>query len=170
MMKLVFNSTPLIHLVKAGLAWMIDALEGEKYTTPAVYREVVIIGRERGFDDAPAIESMIKRGLIIVKEPPKKFLEFLMKNHESIHRGEAEVISLARELGAIAIIDDPVARRVAEIYGVRKEGAYTVIMRMLLKGEINRDQARESLQKLVVSGWRCDVEFYTRILRLVEES
>lgn len=168
-MKFVFNSTPLIHLVKAGLAWMIEALEGEKYTTPAVYREVVTVGKERGFDDAPVIESMIEHGLI-VKEPPKKFLEFLMKNHESVHMGEAEVISLARELEAVAIIDDPVARRVAEIYGIKKEGAYTVIMRMLLKGEINRDQARESLQKLVISGWRCDIEFYTQILRLVEES
>jgi len=169
-MKFVFNSTPLIHLVKAGLAWMIEALEGEKYTTPAVYREVVTIGNERGFDDAPVIESMIKRGLITVKEPRNKFLEFIMKNHESIRIGEAEVIGLAKELEAVAIIDDPVARRIAEIYGVRKEGAYTVIMRMLLKSEINKDQARESLQKLVISGWRCDIEFYTRILRLVEES
>jgi len=33
-LKFVFNSSPLIHLVKAGLAWMIERLEGDKYITP----------------------------------------------------------------------------------------------------------------------------------------
>ncbi|KPV62859.1 MAG: hypothetical protein AOA65_1580 [Candidatus Bathyarchaeota archaeon BA1] len=79
------------------------------------------------------------------------------------------MISLAKSLGAIVIIDDPVARRVAEIYSVKKEGTYAIIIRMLLKRKISKEQAKTSLQKLVSSGWRCDVELYSRTLRSIEE-
>jgi len=167
-LKFVFNSTPLIHLAKAGLAWTIDELEGEKYTTPKVYREVVEVGKEGKFDDAPVVEDLIKRRVIFVREPPKELLEFIAENHKDLHSGEAEVISLAKSLKAIAIIDDPVARRIAEIHGVKKEGTYAIIIRMLLKGKMNKEQARASLQKLVSSGWRCDVELYNMILKSIE--
>lgn len=168
-MKLVFNATPLIHLAKAGLAWTIRSLEAEKYTTPAVYKEAVVIGREKGFNDAPIIDEIVRTRTIQIEEPPQDFLEFLVENHKDLHVGEAEVISLARRLEAIAIIDDPVARGVAEIYNVRKEGTYTIILRMLSKGRMNKREARENLQKLINSGWRCSIELYNRILKEIEE-
>jgi len=169
-MRFVFDSTPLIHLAKAGLSWMIEALEGEKYTAPSVYREVVEAGLQRGLHDAPIIHDLIKRGAVTVEDPPVGLLASMTENHRDLHRGEAEVIALARSLNAIAIIDDPAARRVAEVYGVRKEGSYAVILRALLKGRITRQQARVSLEKLVSSGWRCDVDLYRSILRSIEET
>ena len=169
-MRFVFDSTPLIHLAKAGLSWMIEELEGEKYITPLVYREVVEVGMQRGLYDAPIIRDLIKRGAVTVKAPPEGLLTSTVESHRDLHRGEAETIALARNLGAIAIIDDPAARRVAEVYGVRKEGSYALILRALLKGRIDRRQAKGSLEKLVSSGWRCDVDLYHSILRSIEET
>jgi len=169
-MRFVFDSTPLIHLAKAGLGWMIEELEGEKYVTPSVYREVVEVGMQRGLHDAPIIRDLIMGGAVAVKASPEGLLASMVESHRDLHRGEAETIALARSLEAIAILDDPAARRVAEVYGVRKEGSYALILRALLKGRIDRRQAKDSLEKLVSSGWRCDVDLYRSILKSIEET
>ena len=166
-LKFVFDSTPLIHLVKAGLAWMIEELDGKKYVVPYVYAEVVEAGKAKGFNDALVSEELIKRGVIAVKEPSERLVK-LIAAHRDIHPGEAEVISLAKELKAIAIVDDPVARAIADMHGVRKEGSYAVILRMLHAGRIEKDGAKEALRKLVASGWRCEVELYERVLKAIE--
>lgn len=167
-LKFVFNSTPLIHLVRAGLAWMIEELGGEKYMVPSVHAEVVEVGRARGSKDAFVSEELVKRGVIAVKEPSEDLVR-LIAAHRDIHPGEAEVISLAKELKAIAIVDDPVARSIADMHGVRREGSYAVILRMLRQGRIEKDGAKESLRKLVASGWRCEVELYEKILKAIED-
>ncbi len=167
-LKFVFNSTPLIHLVRAGLAWMIEELRGEKYVVPSVYAEVVEAGKARGFSDAFVSEELIKKGVMTVKKPSAGILR-LIAAHKDIHPGEAEAISLAKELKAVAIVDDPVARSIADMHGVRKEGSYGVILSMLHQGRIKKDGAKEALRKLVNSGWRCEVELYERILKAIED-
>jgi len=164
----VFDSTPLIHLVKAGLAWMIEELEGEKYVVPSVYAEVVEAGKAKGFSDALVSEELVRRGVIAVKKPSERLVK-LITAHKDIHPGEAEVISLAKELKAAAIVDDPVARAIADMHGVRKEGSYAVILRMLHAGKIEKNEAKEALRKLVASGWRCEVELYERVLKAIED-
>lgn len=167
-MKFIFDSTPLIHLVRAGLAWMIEELEGEKYVVPSVHAEVVEAGKVGGFKDAFVSEELIRKGVVAVKKPSKAIVK-LISAHRDIHLGEAEVISLAKELRAIAILDDPVARSIADMHGVRKEGSCAVILRMLHQGRIKKDGAKEALRKLVASGWRCEVELYERILKAIED-
>jgi len=167
-LKFVLDSTPLIHLVKAGLAWMIEGLEGEKYVVPSVYAEVVEAGKAKGFNDAFVSEELIRKGVVAVKKPSAGLLR-LIAAHRDIHPGEAEVISLAKELKAIAILDDSVARSIADMHGVRTEGSYAVILRTLHRGRINKDGAKEALRKLVASGWRCEVELYEKILKAIED-
>lgn len=167
-LRFVFDSTPLIHLVKAGLAWTIEELEGEKYVVPSVYAEVVEAGKAKGFNDAFVSEELIRKGAIAVKKPSRGLVR-LIAAHRDIHLGEAEVISLAKELKAVAIIDDPVARSIADMHGVRKEGSHALILRMLRDGKIEKDGAKEALRKLVASGWRCEVELYEKMLKAIED-
>lgn len=75
---------------------------------------------------------------------------------------------MAKELKAIAILDDPVARAIADMHGVRKEGSYAIILRALRGGRIEKDGAKEALRKLVASGWRCEVELYEKVLKAIE--
>ncbi|KXA95544.1 hypothetical protein AKJ65_01480 [candidate division MSBL1 archaeon SCGC-AAA259E19] len=80
----VFDSTPLIHLVKAGHQRMIKKLEGEKYLPPSVYEEVVEVGKEKGFNDALVTKELVERKVLKVKEPPKEILNRIML-HQDIH-------------------------------------------------------------------------------------
>ena len=147
---------------------MIEELGGEKYVVPSVHAEVVEAGKVRGFNDAFVSEELIKRRVTVVKKPSESFVR-LIAAHRDIHLGEAEVISLAKELKAVAIVDDPIARSIADMHGVRKEGSHAVILRMLRDGKIEKDGAKEALRKLVASGWRCEVELYEKMIKAIED-
>ena len=172
-LKFVFDASPLIHLTNAGLNPHIVDLEGEKYTVPAVFDEVVRKGRELNYPDAAGAELLVRRGTLRVKAPQKKGMDAIARLHNDIHAGELEVIALAKEISAIAIIDDRVARAVAKIQGVRIEGSYGVILRAAARGSISREEAEAALRNLVKSGWRCDAELYatliTSLKRLVKQ-
>lgn len=166
-MRFIFNATPLIHLAKAGLISMIHTLEGEKYTVPAVFHEVVEIGKANGYTDAIIIEDLINKKIINIRTPTASAYKTISSAHKDIYKGEEEVIALAKDIGAIAVIDDSVARAVAKMHGVRVEGTYGIILRALFKGSISKDVAEDSLQALVSSGWRCDIELYSKLIRLI---
>jgi predicted nucleic acid-binding protein len=163
-LKFVFDASPLIHLAKAGLGLLIIDLKGEKYTVPAVIQEVIKRGKELDRPDVAVTESLLESGVLTVKSPQKGEVNKIAKLHRDIHHGESEVIALAKEISAIALIDDRVARAVARIQGVRVEGSYGIILRAVLKGSISADGAEEALGALVRSGWRCDAELYSTLL------
>ena len=165
MQRFVFDATPLIHLAKAGLAPLIVDLEGDKLTAPAAAAEVVgrTEGEEFEYPDAGIVSSLIDEGVVRVRKPAPKDVTRVARLHRDIHKWEAEVLALAKELGATAIIDDRVARAAARIQGVRLEGTYCVVLRAARKGSITAGAAEEDLDKLVSSGWRCDAELYASL-------
>jgi predicted nucleic acid-binding protein len=167
--KFVFDATPLIHLAKAGLSPLIVALEGEQYTVPAVFDEVVRKGIEMDYPDAASTASLVDEGILRVNAPPMKKADAIARFHKDVHTGEAEVIALAKEMSAIAVIDDRVARTVAKIEGVRVEGSYGVILRAAARGSLSREEGEDALGGLVASGWRCDAELYAALLKSLRE-
>ncbi len=162
--RFVFDASSLIHLAKSGLSSLIEELEGEKYVVPAVSDEVVRRGKELGHEDAVGVESLIERGILKVRSVSK-----VVARSRGLNQAEVGVISLAKEIEGIAVLDDAVARSVARLNGVRIEGTYGIILRALADGRISRSDAEAALEKLVSSGWRCDVELYARLLKLTKE-
>jgi hypothetical protein len=78
--RLVFNSTPLIYLTKAGLSGVFEGLQGEKLTPPAVKREVVDEGKHEGIPDAIVLDKLFANGVFSVCEPAdKNFLARLLE-------------------------------------------------------------------------------------------
>ena len=104
-----------------------------------------------------------------MRKPASKWVDRVVLLHRDIHRGEAEVLALAKELDAVAVVDDRVARAAAKIQGVRLEGTYGVVLRAVRKGSITTREAEETLDKLVSSGWRCDAELYSALLKSIKK-
>jgi predicted nucleic acid-binding protein len=168
-LRFVFDASPLIHLARAGQGPLIVKLEGEKYTVPAVFDEVVRKGKEMDYPDAAGTASLVHEGVLKVKSPPKKIADAIASAHKDIHAGEIEVIALAKGMSAIAVIDDRVARTVAKIEGVRVEGSYGVVLRAAARGLMSREEGEHALRGLVASGWRCDTELYAALLDSIRE-
>ena len=124
MKPLVFNATPLICITKVGLSEVFEGLEDEKLTSPHVKREVVDEGKRKGVQDATVLDGMFQNNVFKVAKPEnRKFLAIFLET-KGLHLIDAEVLVIARERNGIAIIDDEVARKTAEIYGISYEAQY----------------------------------------------
>ncbi|MDG7008058.1 MAG: hypothetical protein JRN06_07415 [Nitrososphaerota archaeon] len=170
--RYVFDATPLIHLSKAGLARLIEALDGEKFTVPTVVNEVAgkPEGKGREYPDAVIISSLIEKGTIRVRTPAPSGAKSVARIHRDIHAGEAEAIALAKEVRAVAVVDDRAARAAARIQGVRVEGTYGVVLRAVKKGALSVEEGEDALGRLVSSGWRCDAELYGALLKSLRKT
>lgn len=168
MKPLVFNSTPLIYLTKAGLSRVFEGLQDEKLTSPVVKREVVDEGKRKGVPDAVVLDKLFANGVFKVCKPSdRKFLARLLETR-GLHLADAEILALAREHAGIAVIDDEVARKTAKVYGVDYMGSPYVLMRAVCEGLISKAKAKQAVNDMVSAGWRCNVESYAKIMEVLD--
>lgn len=169
MKLLVFNSTPLIYLSKAGLSEIIENLQDEKLTSPLVKAEVVDKGKQKGVPDAIALEKLFDNGVFkLCKPKDKAFLSRLSKTR-GLHIADAEVLALAKEHAGLAVIDDEVARKTAKVYKISYVGTPYVLARAVFEGFLSKEQAKRAVKDMVSLGWRCNVETYAKIMELIDK-
>ncbi len=169
MKPLVFDSTPLIYLTKAGLSRVFKELEGEKLTSPLVKGEVVDAGRNRGIPDAVVLDKLFANGVFRVCEPTDKPFLTRLLNTNGLHFADAEVLALAREHEGVAVIDDEVGRKTAKVYEIDYAGSPYVLMRAVCEGLISKAKAKQAVNDMVSLGWRCSVESYIKIMEVLEK-
>ena len=169
MKPLIFDSTPLIYLTKAGLSRIFKELQGEKLTSPLVKKEVVDAGKDRGIPDAIVLDKLFDTGVFRVCEPAdKSFLARLLNTH-GLHFADAEVLALAHEHKGLALIDDEVGRKTAKVYEIDYAGSSYVLMRAVCEELISKAKAKQVVNDMVSLGWRCSVESYMNILGALEK-
>ena len=169
MKLLVFNSTPLIYLVKVGLSRVLEGLSGEKVTSFEVKREVVDEGKRRGVPDAVVLEKLFDGKVFQVVEPKdEEFVSRLLKTR-GLHVTDAEVLALAWELNGLAVVDDEVARKTAKVYGIAYVGTPYVLVRAVSEGLVDKRRAKQAVNEMVFAGWRCSVESYAQIVEALDK-
>ena len=169
MPPLIFDSTALIYLAKTSLLQLVGHLHDEKYMPPTVHMEVVAKGKEKGAPDAAVIERLTTEGIIRVKEVgDTRFFDALRRNPR-LHRADAEVIVLAKDLGGIAILDEEAARSVAIVYEVRNRGTVYILFRLLEAKLISPEQTRGAIDQMISAGWRCSTALYVEIMKHLPE-
>ncbi|MCL6579702.1 MAG: DUF3368 domain-containing protein [Candidatus Bathyarchaeota archaeon] len=169
MKPLVFNATPLIYLTKVGLSRIFEQLKDEKLTSPSVKREVVDEGKLKGVADAIILDKLFLKGVFKIVEPKdKNFLESLLQTR-GLHVTDAEVLTIAKEHGGIAIIDDDVARRTAKIYGISYAGTPHILAKAVSEEIVTKEKAKQAINEMVYAGWRCSIETYAKIMETIEK-
>jgi predicted nucleic acid-binding protein len=170
MNPLVFNSTPLIYLSKAGLCKIIENLRAEKLTSPLVKQEVVDKGKLKGVPDAIALEKLFDRGVFKVCEPKDKAFLSQLSLTRGLHVADAQVLALAKEYEGLAVIDDEVARKTANVYRINYVGTPYILARAVFEEIIDKEQAKRAVNDMVSAGWRCSLESYAKIMELLEKT
>ncbi|MBI5036623.1 hypothetical protein HZC09_04740 [Candidatus Micrarchaeota archaeon] len=150
-MKLVLDSTPIIHCAKTRLHSLLEKLDVELLTTPLVRREV-----SGDFAESPVIERLFKEKIRVV--PNRTLLK-----SRGLHDGEASCITLAEEKDAVLVCDDRVGRAVAKAKGLKVVHSTFFLFRALEKRAITRREAEDLLEELTASGWHCDSETLARL-------
>jgi predicted nucleic acid-binding protein len=167
---LVFNSTPLIYLSKAGLCGIIENLHEEKMTSPLVKAEVVDKGKQKGVPDAIALEKLFENGVFNLSNPKDKVFLSRLSKTAGLHAADAEVLALAKEYEGLAVIDDEVARKTAQVYKISYVGTPYILARAVYEGLLSKEQAKATVKNMVSSGWRCSIETYAKIMDLMEKT
>ena len=149
MQRIVSNATPLIYLSKADQLGLLHKMSKEVFIPNAVYREVVIHGKHREENDAFRVEQAIRNGCIQVKEVKK-----ICHTNLSIHSGEVEVISLAKEMDIkIVLMDDIKARTAAELAGLIPKGTIWLLLKAVKQKILNFEHFLVVLDNIVKSGF-----------------
>lgn len=161
---LVFDATPLIYLAKSGKLKRLEKFKEEKIIPKEVYEEVVIEGKRIGESDAQVIEKEIEKGTFEVKRVEKgKFYKKLSKV-PNLSKADKKVLALAYKESGKAILDEDYARSVAELEGIKNRGSIYLLFRLLKQGEINVEEVKRTVNKMVEEGWYCSTDLYSQIL------
>lgn len=130
-MILVIDSSALITLAKVGQLDLLRQLAETVMIPSAVYDEVVHIGRGRAGTD-----EVSRSDWIIVRKVVNR--EGVSRLRGQIGRGEAESIVLSQETESdLVILDDAVARRLAEEHGLPVVGLLGLLAYAKERGKIS---------------------------------
>lgn len=164
-MNYVFDSSSLIYLGKTRILEKLFLLKGEKYVTQAVYEEVIVKGLERKEPEAAYIKRLIEKKLFIIKKPKTEF-----ENIRLLSKADMEVLTLAKETKSTPIIDEVFATNVARAFGMESHGSIYILLKLLEKKAITKNQATETLDKMINLGFYLSTDLYKSVLKVIEKT
>lgn len=165
-MRVISNSSPLMYLSKIGKLFLLRELFNEIFIPKEVFSEISP-GKEEGFADALIIEEAVEDGWIKIKEikPDEKLVRFATE----LDKGEAEVLTLAREVGAgLVLMGDASARSIANSFGFNVKGTIYVLLKAYRSKLESKQEVKDSIDTLIHAGFRISTELYARVLRELE--
>jgi len=123
----IVNTSPLFYLHRLGLLELLKKLYGHIIVPEAVKKELKE-GQAQG-EDVPQLENYTWVEIRRVSMP------MYLKLIADLGPGESEVLALAtNHPSALVILDDKLARRIAEMQGFRLTGTAGVLLRAKQKG------------------------------------
>jgi len=112
-------------------------------------------------------EKLVKNNIISVQKI-KNNSQFTQLSQE-LHRGEIGVLSLAKSMGGVAIVDDDIARTAGEILDVEVHGTIYLIFLMVKKGKLSKEDAKTRINRMITDGFWMGHKQYLIILDLLEK-
>ena len=159
--KIISNATPLIYLAKANKLALLQTTINQVLIPKAVFQEVVVEGKRLGEKDAYRVEKAIDQSWLKVKEVKNMF-----SLKVSLHLGEIEVISLAKEKGIKTVLmDDAKGRSVAELAGLKPVGTLWIILQAVKNRIIDFDEFLSTLEDIIHAGFYLKDAVYIKVIR-----
>ena len=163
--KVVSNASPLIYLAKTRKLNLLKELFQKIMVPDEVLREVSVA---KDSPDAILITTAVNEGWILIKKSKASDVTLLAKS-SGIDIGEAASIILAKDEGALFLIDDKMGRSVAEILGIRCLGTVGILLIALSKHIISIKELTNILDHMIDLGFRLGTKVYRRVLQVAKE-
>lgn len=142
---LVFDASSLILLAKIEVLEMfLEDSKIEAVMPGTVMKEVLEYEKE----ETPLIKALIKDGKIRIQHLKRTAEISRLMTDFSLHRGEAEAVHVAFQLGGFVITDDRNAMRLCRLLKVPFLTAIAVLVRLYEKGTLDQTMALAKLERL----------------------
>ncbi|MFA4846370.1 MAG: DUF3368 domain-containing protein [Patescibacteria group bacterium] len=157
----VADATPLIALARIDAFDLLRTVLHKVVIPPAVFTEVVTKGAGRPGERETLtgiVDGWIRqlRPTVLIRQP-----------YRGMHRGEIEVLSLAKYLSTQILTDEFRARERAEVEHIPWIGTLDLIRLAKASGQIRA--ARPLIEALRVAGFWMDDKLYQRVLEQLGE-
>ncbi|ABY93716.1 MULTISPECIES: DUF3368 domain-containing protein [Thermoanaerobacter] len=154
MRKVVANSTPLIILSNISKIEILKKLYETIYIPSGVFEEVNFTGNSKNYDFIKVVN--------IKNKEAKQFFPV------SLHKGEIEVMILAKEINAdLCIIDDYLARKHAKNLGLTVTGTLGVLVKAKEKNILK--EVKPVMDEMLEKKFYIDKKLYNEILEICGE-
>lgn len=161
MPEVISNTSPLQYLHQLDLLHLLPALVGKIVVAPAVQEELAA-GQSLGIS-LPDLETL---DWVTIRRPVSRTAAPLIYDLGS---GEAETLMLALESpGSVAILDDALARRVAEVLEISFTGTLGVLLDAKQAGLV--PEVRPLLDSLQALRFRLSAQTRSAVLRRASEA
>ena len=156
----IVNTSPIFYLHRLGLLEILNKLYGD-ITIPEAVRDELEKGSTQG-EDVPELENYPWIQIMNVGMP--EYLNLIV----DLGLGESEVLAIAtNHPSALVILDDKLARRIAEMQEFRLTGTAGVLLRAKEKGLI--PVLKPIIDKLLNLNFRLKPGLVKAILELAGE-
>jgi len=149
----ILDASSLIIVAKLQEINTLYQVYGPLGIPPAVFREVVEVGKHLGKADAFAVEAAVQAGmvrLVVLSKSQNSFARELHING-ALGLGESEALSYAKDTETLLIIEERKGRTLARAYGVN----YTILqvfpLEGYIRGRISYEKAIELLDRIAVA-------------------
>ncbi|MDB2251198.1 DUF3368 domain-containing protein [Halorubrum ezzemoulense] len=169
-MSWVFDATPLIYLAKADRIGVVKPLDEPRVVPEAVYREVVTIGVEQGYDDARRVERSVEDRLVDVVEveTDDSPVATRLARHPGLSDADVAVLTCADARDAVAVMDESAGRSAAEVEGVETRGTAYLVLAAVKGGQLSKAEGRDAIDAMIDHGWYVAPDVYTRVVGKLE--
>ena len=156
-------------MVRVSLSNLLRELDEPKIITTSVYNEF-LEGEALGKPEATALRGLIDEKTIKLQDPKDEGFVLKIvklaaeKERRPLHKAEADVIALTKELDGVAISDDHVARSVTRLIRIELHGTGYILGRTYKAGRISKNELLRNVGEMRRSGWRMTEEDYEKIL------
>lgn len=160
MTNVICNTSPFQYLHQIDQLRILPALAG-KIIVPSAVVDEIAVGRVAGVD----LPDLAQLDWVMVQSPAGQSALPLISD---LGAGESEVLMLALETpGATVILDDMLARRVAESLNLHLTGTLGLLLDAKQAGLIS--QVRPLLDQLQTLRFRLSSVTYQAVLKLADE-
>ncbi|WP_456456758.1 hypothetical protein [Nitratifractor sp.] len=155
---IVSDSTAIITLSNIDEFTLLKSFTRQVLLAPEVYEEVVVDKKAYDF-----LKQQIETGFVKVDSYHDPLL--FQKLNILLDTGESASIVLAKEKGAMLLIDEKKGRRVAKDLGVEIVGLIGMIRFLYVQGKMDKAQTEVLLRKLDASSFRISRELMELVLK-----
>jgi len=145
MQTVVSNTSPLIILAKTSSLYLLKNVFDKIIIPKTVYDEIV----EK--NDTASFEIKQADFIVVVETEKNETLEYL---YLILDKGEAEAITLAKQLNTVLIIDEKKGRKLARNFGLNVIGFLGILLINYRKNFISESKVLHILEQTEEFGYR----------------
>ncbi|KXA91286.1 hypothetical protein AKJ57_01840 [candidate division MSBL1 archaeon SCGC-AAA259A05] len=159
--RVLVDSSAIIALASIGELDILRDIFTEIPVTSVICEEILV----EDYPETDEIGEAVEEWMEVVEVDESDLQKY---ERYGLGKGESSLIEVSRKNGRL-VLDDPVARRVAEVEGLDFTGLIGLLVESCRVSRVSRDRGREILDKLSGSDFRMTAELYSWAMRRLEK-